>query len=522
VIPPWGGRLRWQLTLSHLAAIACTLVSMIAAVVLIASHLIANQPDTAPPEPVQDARNAAGAIAGLVAAGADPTEINAVLRALASGELRATVSFGPANVRSRGEPFEVGLRNVDYLAVLGRDGQELGSSDPAGAAFAPPERAQWQRAVASGDVVRLDGPGPVALGAAPIVDDSGQMIGSIVVGKSSLSVQSGGTQLDLLRGLAIFGAASLVALIAASLFAVASSSLVAYLLSRSLVRRLERLQHAAAAIAAGDLTQRVQADSRDELGQLGRQFNAMAADLERTLRELRAERDRVAGLLEQRRQLVANASHELRTPLATVRGYVESTLSRVDGVPPELHRDLETIDREIGRLQQLIEDLFALAQTELGKLTLRLEPTDVGAVVQQVVSTSAPLAWRQRRVEVVAEVEPGLQLAIADRHRLEQVLSNLLGNALRHTPPGGMIAMGVAAEEGRVRIEVRDTGEGIDAEDLPHVFERFFRGRNKGEVGAGLGLALVAELTHAMGGEVRVHSTPGQGSCFEVRLKAEG
>ncbi|HEY2202382.1 MAG TPA: ATP-binding protein, partial [Solirubrobacteraceae bacterium] len=420
------------------------------------------------------------------------------------------------------EPFAIGLRNVDYLVVLGPDGQVLASSDPSGAAFSPPERAEWQHALASGDVVTLAGPGPVALGAAPIVDDSGQTVGSVVVGKSSLSAPSSGRQLDLLRGLAIFGAASLAALIAASLFAVASSSVVAYLLSRSLVRRLERLQEASAAIAAGDLTQRVQVarGSGDEVAQLGRQFNVMAADLERTLQELRAERDRVAGLLEQRRQLVANASHELRTPLATVRGYVESALARVDGVPLELQRDLETIDREIERLQQLIEDLFAVAQTELGKLTLRLEPTDVGAVVQQVVSTSAPLAWRQRRVEVLAEVASGVPPAIADRQRLEQVLSNLLGNALRHTPPGGLVAIGVAAEDDSVRIEVRDTGDGIDVEDLPHVFERFFRGRNNTEVGAGLGLALVAELTHAMGGEVAAHSTPGQGSSFEVRLTA--
>ncbi|MBV9171346.1 MAG: two-component sensor histidine kinase, partial [Chloroflexi bacterium] len=264
-----------------------------------------------------------------------------------------------------------------------------------------------------------------------------------------------------------------------------------------------------------------EADSSDEVGRLGRQFNAMAADLERTLRELRAERDRVAGLLEQRRQLVANASHELRTPLATIRGYVESALARGAGVPADLKRDLETVEQEIGRLQQLIEDLFAIAQSELGKLTLRLEPTDVDALVQRLVSTSAPLAWRQRRVQVLAEPSSsGLPMALADQQRLEQVLSNLLNNAVRHTPPGGLVAFNLAAEDGSVRLQVRDTGEGIDPEDLPHVFERFFRGRNNGAVGAGLGLALVAELTQAMGGEVNADSTPGQGSCFEVRLRA--
>jgi signal transduction histidine kinase len=516
---PGRGRLRWQLTLSHLAAIACTLVSMIAAVVLIAGHFIASQPDTGAREPLQDARSVAGVISGLVTHNADPDELNAVLRALASGDLRATFSFGPTNV-GRGESFQVGLHDIAYLVVLGADGNVLGSSDPAGAAFAPPERTDWQRALDTRDVVSLTGDGPVALGSASIVDDSGRTVGAVVVAKSAVAPATSGNRLDLLRGLAIFGAASVVALITASLFAVASSSLVAYLLSRSLVRRLERLQQAAASIASGDLTQRVEVDSSDEVGQLGRQFNAMAADLERTLRELRAERDRVAGLLEQRRELVANASHELRTPLATVRGYVESALGRTVGVPADLKRDLETIEREIARLQQLIEDLFAIAQTELGKLTLRLEPTDVGAVVQRMVSTSAPLAWRQRRVQVLAESSPGLPMAIADQQRLEQVLSNLLSNALRHTPPGGLVAFGLASDDGSVRIEVRDTGEGIDPEDLPHVLERFFRGRNDDGAGAGLGLALVAELSEAMGGEVRVHSTPGQGSCFEVRLKA--
>jgi hypothetical protein len=226
VTAPWGGRLRWQLTLSHLAAIACTLVSMIAAIVLIANRVIASQPDSGPRESVQDAHRVAAVIAGMVAGGADPTELNAVLRALASGELRATFSFEPTNNARRGEPFEIGLRDVDYLVVFGPDGQELASSDPSGAAFSPPERTEWQQALTSGDVVTLDGPGPVALGAAPIVDDTGQTVGSIVVGKSSVAAPSGGAQLDLLRGFAIFGAASLAALIAASLFAVASSSLV--------------------------------------------------------------------------------------------------------------------------------------------------------------------------------------------------------------------------------------------------------------------------------------------------------
>jgi signal transduction histidine kinase len=247
----------------------------------------------------------------------------------------------------------------------------------------------------------------------------------------------------------------------------------------------------------------------------------MAADLEQTLSDLRAERDRVSGLLEDRRQLVASASHELRTPVATVRGYLESALARPDQASAAVHADLETMERELTRLQQLIDDLFALSQAEVGKLSLRMEAVEVGPLVRQLVDTAAPLAWRQRRVQLLADVSDEVLPAQADRQRLEQIVSNLLGNAIRHTPPGGLVAGSVHAADGSVVVEVRDTGEGIGAEDLPHVWERFFRGRSEhGEGGAGLGLALVKELTEAMGGTVEVASTPGEGSVFTVRLNA--
>jgi signal transduction histidine kinase len=133
----------------------------------------------------------------------------------------------------------------------------------------------------------------------------------------------------------------------------------------------------------------------------------------------------------------------------------------------------------------------------------------------------APLAWRSDRVEVVAELPSDLPRALADPERLKQVLINLLRNGVRHTPPGGIVALLVAAEAEHVRIGVRDTGTGIAPEDLPHVWERFYRGaeaRVKDHRGAGLGLALVKELTEAMGGTVEVESEIGQGSCFTLRL----
>jgi signal transduction histidine kinase len=515
-------RLRWQLTLSHLVATTFTLVCMIAAAVLIVTIgiTVQNKPNLAPAE---DARTVARSIGGMVT-GEGSADLNAVLRRFADGSLRVV------DAEQDGPPWApvmagTALKDIAYIVVIGPDGRTLGSSDPAGAAFAPPERAEWQGILADAQAGERDlgelmmsrtGEGPAALGAYPVFD-GGRQIASVVVAKTSLSTE--GSFLNFWRALAIFGVATVAVLSAASVFALASASVVAYLLSRRLVARLERLGGAAEALASGDLSRRVEEGRADEVGRLAHQFNLMAADLERTLRERAAERDRVTGLLEARRQLVAGVSHELRTPVATIRGYIEAALARGENVPANLRTELETMEREIARLQRLIEDLFTLSRAEVGRLELRLEPTDAGAVVQRLVETTAPLAWTQRRVEVLAEVAPDVPLAQADAQRLEQIVSNLLSNAVRHTPPGGLVAAAVSAEPGSVLIEVRDTGEGIPPDDLPRIFERFYRGRNgDGRAGAGLGLALSKELAEAMGGSVEAASTAGEGSCFTVRL----
>jgi signal transduction histidine kinase len=512
-------RLRWQLTLSHLLATAFTLMSMIAAVVLIAGTWLAGQNNNTSREPATDARSVAGVMGGLVQNGADSAQLNAVLRGVADGSLHAVFSFNAPAWRT--DAGSMGLRDIAYIVVLDPSSTVMASSDASGTAFAPAERDEWRSLTTTPDpngsmLVRSDD-GPAALGAAPIYDVSGRRLADVIVAKTIVPppITSG---FDLLRGLAIFGAASVAVLTAASIFALFSSGLVAYLLSRRLVRRLEHLGKAAESLAAGDLSQRVDAGS-DEVGQLAHRFNHMAADLERTLGELRAERDRVAGLLDQRRQLVASASHELRTPVATVRGYLESALARPDELPAGLHSDLQVMERELTRLQQLIDDLFALSQAAVGRLSMRLEPTDTGAVVKRLVETTSPLAWRQRRVQVLAEVADDLPLARADAQRLEQVVSNLLGNAVRHTPPGGLVAAAVSPEAAGVRVDVRDTGDGISADEVPHLFERFFRGHaQNGQAGAGLGLALVKELTEAMGGSVEANGAPGEGSCFTIHL----
>jgi signal transduction histidine kinase len=300
------------------------------------------------------------------------------------------------------------------------------------------------------------------------------------------------------------------------------TAVFSYFVARRTTRRLETLAATARALRQGDYAARVEVAGEDEMAQLQADFNAMAQDLGAILRDLQVQRDTVTHLLQSRRELVASVSHELRTPVATIRAALESALNRGEGtLSPQLRHDLDVTEGEVLRLQRLIDDLFTLSQAEVEKLALECHPVDVVPVVRRMVEAMAPLAWESGRVEVVAELPETLPLAWMDESRLEQILANLLRNGTRHTPPGGIVAVMATAEEGGVRIEVRDTGEGIPPQELPHIWERFYRGENartEDSRGAGLGLALVKELVEAMGGTVEVKSVVGKGSCFAVRV----
>jgi signal transduction histidine kinase len=203
-----------------------------------------------------------------------------------------------------------------------------------------------------------------------------------------------------------------------------------------------------------------------------------------------------------------------------MRATLESALDRTaETMPDPLRHDLDVVESEILRLQRLITDLFVLSQTDAEGLSIECSATGVAAVAQRMVDALAPLAWASGRVEVVADLPADLPPVRADGARLEQCLANLLRNAIRHTPPGGIVAVAARAEPDAVLVQVRDTGEGIAPADLPHIWERFYQGESsRGSGGAGLGLALVKELTEAMGGSVAVESEIGRGSCFTVRL----
>jgi signal transduction histidine kinase len=330
--------------------------------------------------------------------------------------------------------------------------------------------------------------------------------------------------ISLLTGLLVtlFPAAVLVtiATVVALTVMLPPLAVFSYFVARRTTRRLEALAATTAALRAGETQARVPVEGEDEVARLQADFNAMAEKLETSLAELKAERDTVAQVLQARRDLVAGVSHELRTPVATLRAAVETTLDQWDSAPPAGARQkLEIMEGEIRRLAGLIDDLFTLSQAEVNNLPLDCAPTDLRPLVEQVVEAFAPLAWQSGKVQVTAHLPEALPQVHADARRLQQVLLNLLRNAARYTPPGGIVAV-LAEDEGEmVRIEVRDTGEGIPPEDLPRIFERFYRGKNSGAESAGLGLALVKELVEAMGGSVSAESTLGEGSCFTVRVR---
>jgi len=174
---------------------------------------------------------------------------------------------------------------------------------------------------------------------------------------------------------------------------------------------------------------------------------------------------------------------------------------------PIMQRNLQVMEDEVIHLQLLVDDLFALARAEVGKLELRCESTDVGQLVRCIVETSAPLVWQLSRIELVADTPSEILDVLVDPKRLEQVLRNLLHNAVRHTSPGGIVAVQILVEPEAILIQVKDTGEGIVSEELPHIWERFYQvdsAHTRIDNGAGLGLAIVKEWVEEMGGTVSV------------------
>jgi len=332
----------------------------------------------------------------------------------------------------------------------------------------------------------------------------GRTVGHLLL-SSELSGLLGSVETEFRRSI-------LTWILVSALVALGLGVLAGWLSSAGLRRRANALALAAAAVGGRRFEARVEDTESDELGQVASSFNRMAAELERSEQA--------------RRHLLADVAHELRTPLAVLRGQLELLQ---DGVTQPDPATLGALNDDVLRLSRLVGDLEQLSLAEAGRLTLHWQ-------------AFTPGTWLGQEVEVFREAaaDQGVRLSLetletlpsqveGDPDRLGQVVANLLSNAFRHTPPGGTVTVAAGARPGGWGFTVRDTGEGISPEDLPHVFDRFYRAPRRGgsedarpepdrHRGSGLGLAIVKGLVEAHGGRVTVESQPGQGSAFAVWL----
>jgi two-component system OmpR family sensor kinase/two-component system sensor histidine kinase BaeS len=355
------------------------------------------------------------------------------------------------------------------------------------------------------------------LAAATPISANGQLAGYLLVRAGSGGTMSMAGQQFLAQ---VNGA-----LLQAGLLAGGLGVVLGVVIARGLAAPLSRLSAAARQIARGQLGERVPLAGTAEIADTARAFNEMADGLQQ------AER--------LRQNMIADIAHELRTPLTVIQGNLRAIL---DDVYPLEKAEIATIYDETVMLSRLVGDLRELAQAEAGRLTLDQQPVDVALLTRSAIAPFETAAAEQR-VTLVADLPDPLPLVLADPDRVRQVLHNLVANALRYTPAGGTITLSATPEtkdEGRttnddaapsfvlgrsffVRFIVEDTGQGIAADELPHVFERFWRAdrsRSRDQGGSGLGLAIAKQLIEAHGGQIGVASRIGAGSQFWFRLPA--
>ncbi|MGD2178054.1 MAG: HAMP domain-containing sensor histidine kinase [Anaerolineae bacterium] len=291
------------------------------------------------------------------------------------------------------------------------------------------------------------------------------------------------------------------------LFAGSIAMAFGYLLSFSLTDRIAKLNQGVKEISEGHLDVRVPVTGVDEVAELADMFNDMAAQLE-TAEQQQRELDTL------RRDVITWIGHDLRTPLTSIRAIVEALADGVVEDSATVERYLETAQYQIHWLSQLLDDLFDIAQIDSGGMKLERHPGSIRDLISDALEGFSALAARQE-VKLEGSTTPNLAPAPMDAQKVERVLTNLLDNALRHTPAGGVVRVSASAEADSVLVEVQDTGEGIRAEDLPHVFDRFYPGqeeRRRNDGASGLGLAIAKGIVEAHGGTIGIDSTVGVGT----------
>lgn len=278
---------------------------------------------------------------------------------------------------------------------------------------------------------------------------------------------------------------------------------LSYLLSRRIVKPLLQIEQITQKFAAGDLHERVPSSEIPELNRLANSFNRMAAELE--------------GVEQRRRELVSDLTHELRTPLTIVEGYLEGLADGTIESDADIYLRLA---RETRRLRRLVNDLQDLSKLEAGYLPIHMQGFDVRPLLKTLVERFSTQILDPEQLSLSLDAPERLPLVMADPERVEQILVNLLGNALRYTAVGQIVITAYTQDQ-TLWIAVEDTGQGIAEDDLPHVFERFWRAdrsRDRNSGGTGIGLAICRRLVELQGGQIQVESRLEQGSTFRFSL----
>ncbi|TCL58636.1 signal transduction histidine kinase [Hydrogenispora ethanolica] len=284
--------------------------------------------------------------------------------------------------------------------------------------------------------------------------------------------------------------------------------LLGVLLARKITRSIADIAAAAAGFAAGDYQRRTRTTGPDELGQLGRNFNAMA--------------EAIVHHQKSQSEFFTHVSHDLKTPLSCIKATTEALLDGIAATPRELQRYLQNILRESDHMSRLVHELLETARLEAGQIAVRAEPVDLEALLKREAEKLEALI-KEKQLALTIRIGAARRRVLADPSRLEQVLDNLLSNAIRYSPPGAPIEIAVLEDEPMVQINIRDHGEGIAEAELPLIWERFYRtdkSRGSDTGGSGLGLFICRGLVEAMGGSVNVQSAKGKGSVFMLRLPA--
>lgn len=296
-------------------------------------------------------------------------------------------------------------------------------------------------------------------------------------------------------------------------FAGGMATVLGYFLSSTVTDRIHLLQEASERLAKGDLKTRVPVQGRDEVAMLANAFNQMAEQLQVADQKQREVEN-------MRRDLIAWVSHDLQTPLTSMRAILEALSDGVVDEPEMVNRYLNTAQRDVRSLSALIDDLFQMAQLDAGGFSLNRAQASLNDLVSDTLESFSELAYRDS-ITLEGNVESHVDPVLMDTQAIGRVLNNLISNALRHTSAGGKIHVSARRTGEGVEVSVIDTGEGIRAEDISHIFESFYRSeksRNRGTGGSGLGLAITRGIIRAHGGDIRVESELGKGTRFIFQI----